>query len=76
MEESFLSEHVVQALLLPSQPDEVMISGVGLATTAVTKSRVSFALQSPSSPDFRINVSALVLPRSTTLLPRQRLGTH
>ena len=72
-EESFVSEYVAQALSLQKRPASVVVSGVGCSTTAVARNRISVYLKSNQNSDFCFTVSALVLKKLTTFIPRSEI---
>ena len=72
-EESFLTEHVAQALSLRKKATIMVVSGVGGEPTVVAKHTVKVSLKSDYNSDFDFQFSALVLRKLTALLPRSAI---
>ena len=73
-EESFLTEHVAQALSLRRKPINTVVSGVGGEPTVVAKSSVNVCLMSANDSNFSFEFSALILRKLTALLPRSEIS--
>ncbi|OXU16357.1 hypothetical protein TSAR_005502, partial [Trichomalopsis sarcophagae] len=69
VEESFISERIVQLLGLHKHTTIVAVSGVGGTTTAVARARVTATLKSNYDANFRFDVTALV-QKLTSILSR------
>ena len=72
-EESFVSEYVAQTLSLQKRPASVVVSGVGGSSTVVARHCISVYLKSNQNSDFYFTVSALVLKKLTTFIPRSEI---
>ena len=72
-EESFLTEHVAQALSLRRKATNTVVSGVGGEPTVVAKNAVKVILKSEHNTEFKFEFSALVLRKLTALLPRSEI---
>ena len=69
---SFISEHLTQALCLPRSSQSIKISGIaGLSHRSPLHSVVDFDISSTSSPNEKLQVSAVVVPRVTSDIPLQ-----
>ena len=67
---SFVSERIVQSLGMPRSSCKARISGIaGLSHSSNTQSVATFNISPVHSPDQKINVSAIVVPRVTCDLP-------
>ena len=68
---SFVSERLAQSLCLPHSPLSATISGVaGITLTSPVQSLATFTVSSTQSPDVKFDVTAVVVPRVTCILPR------
>ena len=73
-EESFVTEHVAQAVSLGKTEVNIVISDVGGAATAVSKGRVAVKVKSAHEPNFCLTFSALVHSKLTAVIPRLSLA--
>ncbi|CAB0043033.1 unnamed protein product [Trichogramma brassicae] len=72
-EGSFVTEHVAQMLALPKKSTPLSVSGVGGQVSAKTKASVSMTLYSTNSFNASISLTAAVLPKVSTLLPKRAI---
>ncbi|XP_058791049.1 uncharacterized protein LOC131664177 [Phymastichus coffea] len=70
-EVSLVSERVVQALRLSKRRSCTKITGVGGETGAKSVGEVNLMVKSNGSKDFKLHLTALVVPQITTSLPAE-----
>ena len=75
-DESFISEHVAQALQLKRSPVSTSLTVVGGETASPPKTQVSLTVNSLQDHQFSFSFPALVLKRLTNLLPSEQVQYH
>ena len=72
-EESFITEHIAQALRLKKQPVSTTVTGIGGEVSTLPTYEVTLNLQSNTDPDFITNFYALVLKKLTNFLSNKQV---
>ena len=75
-DESFISEHVAQALQLKRSPVTTSVTVVGGETASPPRAEVAVTIKSLIDSNFSFNFSALVLKKLTNYLPSEQVNYH
>lgn len=70
---TFITEAAVQLMGLQKSATSILVTGLGKAKTPTPSSTVTCNLGSPHTPNFNINIQALVMKCLTKVMPSHRL---